>query len=177
MNYLIISDIHGSHQRLQDVLKTPHSFDAILLIGDLMYHGPRNPILEDYNPAAVANLLNDLSLPIMAVRGNCDSEVDQMLINFPILADYTLLSYEDYLIYITHGHVIDPKDASQTKADIFISGHTHLPGFKQVNKTLCVNPGSIALPKEGHPNSYAILSPHYITIYDLNHEVYLKHEI
>lgn len=172
MNYLIISDIHGSYERLQDVLKTPLSYDGIILVGDNLYHGPRNPILDDYNPGKVADLLNGLDKPILAVRGNCDSEVDQMVLHFPMMQDFTILNNHGRMIFITHGHVYEPKDAPLTRSDIFISGHTHLPGFTKVKDTLCVNPGSISLPKEDHKATYAYLDKDSITIYDLDHQEY-----
>ena len=174
MSYLIISDIHGSYQRLKDVLETPYEFDSIILVGDLMYHGPRNPILEDYNPAKVADILNNLNKPIIAVRGNCDSEVDQMLLKFPMMQDYTVLYNGLKNVFLTHGHIVEPKEAHTTHSDIFISGHTHLPGFTQDGTTLCINPGSISLPKDGHPNTYAILKEEDITIYSLDHKEYLS---
>lgn len=176
MNYLIISDIHGSHARLQDVLRTPLSYDGVILVGDNLYHGPRNPILDDYDPAKVADTLNALDVPILAVRGNCDSEVDQMVLQFPMMQDFTILNNHDKMIFITHGHVYAPEDAPQTRSDIFISGHTHIPGFTQRKNTLCVNPGSISLPKENHPPSYAYLDQDGITIYDLSHKVYDRHK-
>lgn len=176
VNYLIISDIHGSHERLKDVLGTPLSYDGIICVGDHLYHGPRNPILDDYNPAAVADTLNTLNTPILAVRGNCDSEVDQMVLYYPMMQDYTILNNDEKTIFITHGHIHEPKDAHLTRSDVFISGHTHIPGFSQVKNTLCVNPGSISLPKEGHPPTYAYLDASGITIYDLDHEVYMRHK-
>ncbi len=172
MNYLIISDIHGSHQRLKEVLETPLQYDGIILVGDSLYHGPRNPILEDYNPAAVADILNEVDVPILAVRGNCDAEVDQMLLHFPMMQDYTILNNNNKNIFITHGHVYEPKDAGKTRSDIFISGHTHLPGFTVIDNVLCVNPGSISLPKGGHKNTYGYLHEKGIDIYTLEHKIY-----
>lgn len=176
-NILIISDIHGSHQRLMDVLNTPHEYDMLILVGDFLYHGPRNPILEDYNPQAVADQLNAIDKPILAVRGNCDAEVDQWLLNFPMMQDYTITTIQNLKVYITHGHIVEPKDAPTTKADIFISGHTHVPGFTQNEMTVCLNPGSISLPKENHPNTYAIFHENEIVIYDLKHKPYLTFKI
>ena len=172
MKYLILSDIHGSYKRLQEALETPLPYDGILLVGDLLYHWPRNPILDDYNPAKVIEILNDLDKPLIAVRGNCDAEVDQMVLQFPMMSDYSTLHLYDKHIFMTHGHLIEPKDASSTKADLFISGHTHIPGFTWHNQTLCLNPGSIALPKENHKNTYAYLHDEGIGIYDLNHQIY-----
>ncbi len=172
MNYLIISDIHGSHKRLEEVLETPLIYDGVILVGDSLYHGPRNPILDDYNPSSVADILNAITVPILAVRGNCDAEVDQMLLDFPMMQDYTTLNVFDQNIFITHGHIFEPKDAPNTKATVFISGHTHLPGFEVMGSVLCVNPGSISLPKGGHPSTYAYLHENGIDILTLDHQVY-----
>ncbi len=177
MNTLIISDIHGSYQQLEKVLSTPHAFETLILVGDSLYHGPRNPILKDYNPQKVADLLNAISVSIIAVRGNCDAEVDQMLLDFPMMQDYSQLHTETHSFFITHGHIIEPKDAHTTKADVFISGHTHVPGFNDLNGTLCFNPGSISLPKEGHPPTYGMISNDTLTIYTLDHQVYLQHNL
>lgn len=177
MTYLIISDIHGSNQYLWKVLNTPHRFDAIILVGDLMYHGPRNPILNDYNPSEVAKQLNAIKVPILAVRGNCDSEVDQMLLNFPIMQDYSIFAHNHKMVMLTHGHIIDPKDELDTHVDIFISGHTHLPGFHRRHNTLFVNPGSISLPKGSHPNTYAIMDDDTVIIYTLDHKEYLFYDL
>lgn len=177
MKTLIISDIHGSYKRLTDVLNTPYHYDTVILVGDNLYHGPRNPILEDYNPAKVSELLNNITTPILAVRGNCDAEVDQMLCDFNIMQDYTIFNHNNKTIYITHGHLLEPKDAAKTNADIFISGHTHIPGFKMVENVLTFNPGSIALPKDGHPGTYGYMDDTTLTIYTLDHKVYDQHKI
>ncbi|HZJ87034.1 MAG TPA: phosphodiesterase [Erysipelothrix sp.] len=172
MQTLIISDIHGSEKRLQDVLNTHLDYDNVILVGDLLYHGPRNPLLDDYNPSGVIDLLNAIDKPIFAVRGNCDSEVDQMVLDFPMMSDYTIMHAHDKTIFITHGHVFEPKDASITKANIFISGHTHIPGFSFVNDIKLYNPGSISLPKENHPNTYGYMDENGLYIYDLEHKLY-----
>lgn len=174
MKALIISDIHGSSDRLEEVLKTPFDYDHVILVGDLMYHGPRNPILEDYNPQGVADQLNAITKPITAVRGNCDSEVDQMLLNFKMMQDYSQLVIENKTVFVTHGHILEPeKDAEGTLADLFISGHTHLTSIKEFESQTVMNPGSISLPKGGNPATYAILDDHKIKVLTLNHEVYL----
>lgn len=173
MKTLIISDIHGSAQALENVLSTPHHYDSIIIVGDHMYHGPRNPILEDYNPAKVADLLNAKQCPKIAVRGNCDSEVDQMLLDHDMLQDYTITSIEGLSIYITHGHLHQPLDHI-TNTDLYISGHTHLPYIIEKGNTTYLNPGSIALPKGGNPASYAYLDGKDLTIYSIDHEIMEK---
>lgn len=172
MKTLIISDIHGSAKRLEEVLNTPYPYDMVYLVGDLMYHGPRNPILDDYDPARVASILNSINKPICAVRGNCDSEVDQMLLDFPMMQDYALINNANRSIMMTHGHIIDPKNAKDFNTDLFISGHTHLPVLVRHESQVILNPGSIALPKGNHPNTYAYLEDDQLTIYTLNHTIY-----
>lgn len=175
MKALIISDIHGSAQKLEVVLDTPFEYDHVILVGDLMYHGPRNPILEDYNPQLVADQLNAITKPITAVRGNCDSEVDQMLLDFKMMQDYSQLVIENKTVFVTHGHILDPiKDAENTLADLFISGHTHITSIDEYENQTVMNPGSISLPKGGHPATYAILEDHHIKVMTLEHEVYLE---
>lgn len=175
MSLLIISDIHGCTNNLQLALNTPHAFDRHVFLGDFMYHGPRNPILEDYNPSKVADIINTLQAPV-GVRGNCDSEVDQMLINFDMFEDYKLIEHEGKSIFITHGHIYDPlKDAAKLEHDIFISGHTHLPGIETFEYGVVFNPGSIAMPKGGHPATYAILNNKDITIYTTDHKPYIHY--
>lgn len=179
MNYLIISDIHGSADALRTVLNTHYFYDAIILVGDLLYHGPRNPILNDYDPASVLKILNDLKVPILAVRGNCDSEVDQMVLDFSMMQDYSVLDYEGTKIFITHGHIIDPKDALiKRHGDIFISGHTHVHGIHyNQDGVVCINPGSISMPKERQEPTYALLSDHTISIYSLKHELKVSYKV
>lgn len=173
MKTLVISDIHGSYKRLEEVLNTPLIYDQIILVGDLMYHGPRNPILEDYNPSKVADLLNKVSVPIIAVRGNCDSEVDQMLIDFPIMADNARLVLDDVSIYVSHGHLEDPDlDAHKVNSSLYISGHTHVLRLEMNGTTLMINPGSISLPKENNPATYGYIDGHSISILTLDHKVF-----
>lgn len=175
MSYLIISDIHGCTNNLNIALASPHDFQQIIFLGDYMYHGPRNPILPDYNPSEVASILNKLDSPI-AVRGNCDSEVDQMLLDFDMFDDYKLINDYNKSIFITHGHIYDPShDASKLEHDIFISGHTHLPRIEQMDFGIILNPGSISMPKGGHPATYAILDENAITIYTTDHEIYMQY--
>ena len=175
MKALIISDIHGSADKLEVVLNTPFEYEHVILVGDLMYHGPRNPILKDYNPQLVADQLNAISKPITAVRGNCDSEVDQMLLIFKMMQDYSQLVIADKTIFVTHGHILEPiEDAESTLADLFISGHTHIPSIDEYQTQTVMNPGSISMPKGGHPATYAILEDQHIKVMTLDHKVYLE---
>lgn len=170
MALLIISDIHGCVDNLTEIFNTPHHYDEIVLLGDYLNHGPRNPILSDYDPLKVADLLNTLDSPI-AVRGNCDSEVDQMLLNFDMFDDYQLLNRFGKTLFVTHGHIYDPNvDAEKLDHDIFISGHTHLPIIKKHDYGYELNPGSISMPKEDNPATYAIITDFDITIYTIDHK-------
>ncbi len=173
MKALIISDIHGSHEALKKVLDTPYQYDLILLAGDHMYHGPRNPILPDYDPSKVAEMLNANAYPKVGVRGNCDSEVDQMLLDHMMMQDYSVIEVNDKVVYLTHGHLHTPKEhALETNADIYISGHTHLPSIDLIEGVLVMNPGSIAMPKGDNPPTYGYLTKDKLTIYTLEHKEY-----
>jgi uncharacterized protein len=160
MKIFFISDIHGSAAWLDRALAICESVqaDQIVLLGDLMYHGPRNPLPDGYNPGEVAALLNRYKHKIIAVRGNCDAEVDQLLIEFPMMADYAWIYNEGRRIFVTHGHLTSMEELPPlSPGDLFIQGHTHLPVAEQQGDFILLNPGSIALPKGGYPNSYAIL--------------------
>lgn len=160
MKLFFISDIHGSKYWVSRALEKfeRERADQIVILGDLMYHGPRNPLPEEYNPQEVANLLNQYKDRIVSVRGNCDSEVDQMLLEFPILSEYAILFYEGRRIFATHGHHFHIDNLPNlSKNDGFIQGHTHLPVAEKRGDVLVFNPGSVSLPKENNPNSYAVL--------------------
>ena len=146
-----------------------------------MYHGPRNPLPGDYNPAGVADILNEMKNKIIAVRGNCDSEVDQTLLDFPMTADYQTIPLAGGKLFTTHGHLFDPTPSlleipsTVTRGDIFAFGHIHLP-ILEVNKNgiVVLNPGSVALPKEEHPPTYAIMDDGKIQIKTFDGEIYLE---
>ena len=133
MKWLIASDIHGSNyfcQKLIDgiMIEKP---DKIILLGDILYHGPRNDLPKDYNPKKVIQLLNNLDINIISVRGNCDSEVDQMVLNFPILSDYGFISRNNYTIYLTHGHIYNKDNLLPMRSgDVLLCGHTHIQSVK-----------------------------------------------
>ena len=124
---------------------------------DALYHGPRNPLPEGYNPAEVANLLNHYKDQIIAVRGNCDSEVDQMLINYQMMETYSTILFDDRKMFLTHGHIYNPENLpTLCDGDIFAFGHTHLPVAEKCGGIYIFNPGSITLPKGGNPKSYGV---------------------
>ncbi len=171
---MILSDIHGSETRLQQALThfEKGSFDFLILLGDILYHGPRNPLPEGHNPAGVVALLNPHAHHILACRGNCEAEVDQMLLNFPCLSDYTWIVDEGTRIFATHGHLYHPQNLPSLEGTgLFLYGHTHLWEIRK-EKGLCLcNPGSISLPKEGRPATYGVYEGHRISIYTLEGEL------
>lgn len=154
MKYLIASDIHGSAywtERLCAAIEAEQP-DRIVLLGDLLYHGPRNDLPRDYAPKRVIPLLNAMADRIIAVRGNCDAEVDQMVLDFPCLADYALVEADGHLLYLTHGHVprMTPDDPpALAPGSALLTGHTHVKELGDRGGVLFANPGSTSLPKDG----------------------------
>jgi len=160
MKWMIASDLHGSAKYCRLLLErmTQENADRLLLLGDLLYHGPRNDLPEEYAPKQVFAMLNGVADRLMCVRGNCDSEVDQMVLEFPILADYGVLTMEQRLIYATHGHVWSEETPPPMRpGDILLCGHTHVPKCASHGTFFYLNPGSVALPKDGSPHSYLVL--------------------
>ena len=160
MKWFIASDIHGSEYYCKKMLEAfeRERADRILLLGDLLYHGPRNDLLKDYSPKAVAALLNGVKEKIFCVRGNCEAEVDQMLLEFPVMADYILISAENRLIFATHGHKYNESNLPPlSKGDILLHGHTHVPKCTEYESFLCINPGSVSIPKEESRHGYMTL--------------------
>ena len=165
MKLLIASDIHGSAywcSKLMDAYQNEKA-DRMILLGDTLYHGPRNALPKEYDPQRVCDLLNQISDRILCVRGNCDADVDQWLIHFPIMADYSWIMEKDRVIYLTHGHVYGKdfrKDESfppLQKKDVVLSGHTHIPITEPTDGGLFFNPGSVSIPKNGSKNGYMTL--------------------
>lgn len=169
MKYLIISDIHGSLPRLQQVLdfyeKT--QCNMLCILGDILNYGPRNSLPDGLNPKGIAELLNHFTDPIIAVRGNSDSEVDQMLLDFPIMADYALIADNGKTLFLTHGHIYNENNLPKGKFDAFFYGHTHLWKLEKQEMSLC-NTGSITFPKGGNPPTFATYENKTISIYQLN---------
>lgn len=167
MKYYVVSDIHGSYVNLEKVL---HEFDKdgdyLLILGDILYHGPRNPLPSGHDPKRVVQLLNERKDKIIAVRGNCDGEVDQMVLDFPMTSDYQILPFEDYKIFMTHGHLYEEMNWLNEK-DVYLFGHIHLPIAKREEHVM-LNPGSISLPKEKNVPSYGVIEYDIFTIYDMN---------
>lgn len=152
MKLVIASDIHGSAYwcgKLMEVIKEVQP-DHVLLLGDLLYHGPRNDLPRDYAPKQVIPMLTELKEKIVAVHGNCEAEVDQMVLPFPCMAEYALVEADGKMFYLTHGHHANP-DALPALPEraIFLSGHTHVKLDEQRNGIRCLNPGSVSIPKDG----------------------------
>ena len=152
MKMVIASDIHGSAfwcRKLLDVIEAEQP-DRVLLLGDLLYHGPRNDLPKEYAPKQVIPMLSDLKEKIIAVRGNCEAEVDQMVLPFPCLADFSQLYVDGKLLYLTHGHHHNPEALPPLpEGSIFLSGHTHVKIDEVHNGIRCLNPGSVSIPKDG----------------------------
>ncbi len=160
MKFLIASDIHGSAYYCKMLIEAfkKENADRMLLLGDILYHGPRNDLPRDYAPKEVIDLLNPLKDKLLCVRGNCDTEVDQMVLSFPVLADYAVLSIGEKLIYATHGHNYnEEKLPPLSKGDILLNGHTHIPKCTEHQDYVYMNPGSVSIPKENSFHSYMTL--------------------
>lgn len=171
MKLFFISDIHGSSYYLSKFLERyrEEEGDYLIILGDILYHGARNDLPRGYNPKEVIALLNKYSHEIIAVRGNCDSEVDEMVLEFPIRADYSNILYGDRRIFLTHGHIYNEDEMPSLKeGDIFFYGHSHLPRAEKKDGIYFLNPGSISLAKGGNPNSYGVLEDELFTIRDLD---------
>ena len=156
MKLLVASDLHGSAFYTEKLIERIHAEKPkrVVLLGDLLYHGPRNDLPKDYAPKKVIALLSALTPAPLCVRGNCEAEVDQMILPFPVLSDYAVLFWEGKTIYCTHGHKAPPPLQA---GDILLCGHTHVPKVEMRENYLYLNCGSVSLPKEDTPHSYIIL--------------------
>ena len=172
MKLLIASDIHGDLDSAKSMFEAfeKERCDKILLLGDLLYHGPRNDLPPSYNPKAVIELLNDNKEKMLAVRGNCDTEVDQMVLKFPILSDYCYLSLDGLSVFATHGHRFNTENLPPLRhGEILLHGHTHVPKYEEFgNGNVYINPGSVSLPKEGHPRTYMVYESRSFHLKELN---------
>lgn len=171
MKLLVVSDIHGSlyyMNKIEEIIEKEKP-TGIMLLGDLYYHGPRNPLTDEYNPSEVANKLNKHKEKILAVKGNCDAEVDQMISEFKLENNISLYS-NGISMYFTHGHKfnIDTMPPNSQNLDLLCYGHFHTGFIKRVDKMLILNPGSISLPKGESTNSYAIIEDNKVTLKDIN---------
>lgn len=171
MKYLIVSDIHGSLPALDRVLRSyeKERCDMLCILGDILNYGPRNGLPEGLDPQTIATRLNDMAGQIVAVRGNCDSEVDGMLLDFPLSADYALIVDEGIRLFLTHGHIYNEENTPQTGYDVLFYGHTHLWKLQETNRSQWIcNTGSITFPKEGNLPTFAVYEQGMISIYSLD---------
>lgn len=160
MKYMFASDIHGSAWYCRKMLEAyeKERADRLVILGDLLYHGPRNDLPREYAPKAVIQLLNERKEELYVVRGNCDAEVDQMVLQFPIMADYCIITDGERTIYASHGHIYNQDNLPPMKqGDIFIQGHTHVLKAEKGADYTILNPGSVSIPKEGNIPTYAVL--------------------
>ena len=171
MKILFFSDVHGSPESLELLLVRIRDFapDHLVLLGDALYHGPRNPLKEDYAPKRTAELLNSVKANLTAVRGNCDSEVDQMMLEYPMMSDYATLLADGHRFFLTHGHHWNPSQLPPLGAgDVLCYGHTHIPQAERITDDLTAfNPGSLSLPKGGYAASYGTYENNTLTVWEL----------
>ena len=175
MKWMIASDLHGSAYYCKKMVEAfeREGADRLLMLGDLLYHGPRNDLPRDYAPKEVIPMLNGLKNKLCCVRGNCEAEVDQMVLDLPVMADYCILPAGEKLIYATHGHIYNGKNPPPlAEGDILLHGHTHIPAWQETETFTYLNPGSVSIPKEGSRHSYMTLENDEFLWKDLAGETY-----
>lgn len=180
MRILIASDIHGSAFYCEKLIGRYEKENAerLLLLGDILYHGPRNDLPEGYLPKKVIPILNELKNEILCVRGNCDTEVDQMVLEFPILADYAFLDICKRPIYATHGHIYNEKKLPPiAEGDILLNGHTHVPKCVEHESYIYMNPGSVSIPKENSHHGYILLENDLFLWKDLDGNIKTEYSV
>lgn len=187
MRYMIASDLHGSAYYCDKMWEAydREKADRLIFLGDILYHGPRNDLPRDYQPKKVTASVNARKQEFLAVRGNCEAEVDQMVLEFPVMAEYALLSVPrtkspgEALIFITHGHVFNEEHLPMLKdGDILLHGHTHIPVCRDHGSYVYMNPGSLSLPKENSRHSYMMLEDGCFVWKDLETgEKYMEYRI
>ncbi|WP_167957651.1 phosphodiesterase [Anaerosporobacter faecicola] len=171
MKLVIASDIHGSAYYCKKLLSRykEEKADKLILLGDLLYHGPRNDLPKEYAPKEVIQMLNEIKAEILCVRGNCEAEVDQMVLEFPVLSDSMILYLDGRMVFATHGHLFHKEHLPQLKAgDILLHGHTHVQALERVEGYYYMNPGSVSIPKNGNENSYMVYENGIYTIKNLD---------
>ncbi len=173
MKWMIASDLHGSAFYCRQMLAAfeREGADRLLMLGDLLYHGPRNDLPKGYAPKEVIPLLNGIRERLLCVRGNCDAEVDQMVLQFPVMADYAVLPVGRRLVYATHGHGYNLDHLPPlAPGDVLLHGHTHVPAWTEFGQgNLYLNPGSLSIPKENSPHSYMTLEDAVFQWKELEH--------
>lgn len=180
MRIIIAGDIHGSALYCKKLLGQAELLqaDKIILTGDLLYHGPRNDLPQGYAPKEVIELLNGIAEKLICVRGNCEAEVDQMVLSFPCLAEYIYLATEDFTAFITHGHIYNRENLPPfAKGSLLINGHTHIPAFEKQGEYTYINPGSVSIPKDNSDHSFILLEKDSVSFYTLDGEIYRREKI
>ena len=180
MKLFITSDIHGDSKCCEEMLKRfkEEKADRILILGDILYHGPRNDLPEGYEPKKVISLLNEYKDIIYAVKGNCDGEVDQMVLDFPILNDYIPFYIDGFSFIATHGHIYNADKPVAKAEKIYLCGHTHVPALEDHDGIMYLNPGSVALPKNNTRYSYMVYENRKFIWKDLyTSEAYMEYSI
>lgn len=171
MKLMFASDIHGDAYCCEKMLKCfdEEKADKLFLLGDILYHGPRNDLPEGYAPKKVIAMLNERRESLLCVRGNCDTEVDQMVLTFPIMADYAMLWLDGRTVFLTHGHKFNTDTPpALSRGNILLHGHTHIPVFDAGRDYIYMNPGSVSLPKEDNPQTYMVYENGVFTIRSLD---------
>ena len=171
MKWMIASDLHGSAYYCRKMLEAfeRERADRLFLLGDLLYHGPRNDLPREYAPKEVIPLLNGKKEKLLCVRGNCDAEVDQMVLEFPIMADYMALFLEGRMVFVTHGHLFNEENLPNfNPGDVLIHGHTHVRAAADRGAYFFLNPGSMALPKGDGVHSYMVYEDGVFTTKDMD---------
>ena len=180
MKLMFASDIHGSALWCERMLEAyrREGAEQLCLLGDILYHGPRNDLPEGHDPKRVIALLNPIKDEILCVRGNCDTEVDQMVLEFPVLADYAVIFENGRRFFLTHGHHFNPSALPPLKkGDVLINGHSHVLCAKEVDGVHCLNDGSVSLPKEGNPHSYMVYENGVFYIKKMDGEIILEYSL
>lgn len=180
MKLMFVSDIHGSVHWLDKAIEAfeQEAADHLVILGDMLYHGPRNPLPEGYLPAETAVKLNVMADRIIAIQGNCESEVDQMVLDFPVLVKHSNLLVDGRRFFLTHGHEYNSANMPKLpEGSVVCHGHTHIPVIEQVEGAWAFNPGSVGLPKNNTPNSYGIYENGVIRVKDFNGGIYLEQKI
>ncbi len=178
MRLMIASDIHGSAYYCRELMNAyeKEQPERLVLLGDILYHGPRNDLPKDYAPKEVIAMLNPMAQQLLCVRGNCDTEVDQMVLDFPVLSDYAVIFDGKHTLYLTHGHVYDAaKPIKGCKGGIMLGGHTHVPTVTEADGFVYANPGSVSIPKENSPHSYMMWEDGTLIWKDLDGQEYKRY--
>lgn len=180
MRLMIASDIHGSAYYCRQLLEAyqREAPDKLVLLGDILYHGPRNDLPTAYAPKEVIAMLNPLAEKLLCVRGNCDTEVDQMVLDFPILSEYSVIFDGTRTIYLTHGHLYDAAHPIKgCRGGLMLGGHTHVPTMVEGDGFVYANPGSVSIPKENSPHSYMMVENDTLLWKDLSGQVYRTQQL